>query len=73
VLDPCPTAITPPASIPNYTAMIGTADYTQTLEPTIALAMQPHCYFTITMVSTKTPLPDTSSTAVAFGPVVDVT
>jgi len=31
VNDPCPPAITPPASIPNYTAMIGTIDYTQTL------------------------------------------
>lgn len=52
--------------------MIGDPDYTQDLAPAITLAMQAVCPFTITMVASKTPLPDTSANVIAFGPVVDV-
>lgn len=71
VTDPCPAAVVPPATPASYTAVVGDPDHTVNIAPTIALAWRPFCVFSIILSSTKSPLPDTSSTAISFGPVVN--
>lgn len=71
VNDPCVSAITPPAAPASYSAMVGDPNYTQNIAPSIALAQQPYCVFSIILTSVKSTTPDTSSSALTFGPLVN--
>jgi hypothetical protein len=62
VTDPCASAVTPPASIPAYSAYLGDPNYTQAIGPTISLAYQASCVYSISLSSLKDSLPDTTST-----------
>jgi len=68
ILDPCIAAVVPPASIPNFSAFIGDVDYTENMPPTISTTFQSSCIFSLSLSSSKVPLPDTSATAFTFSP-----
>ena len=57
MIDPCIPIITPPVSIPNYTAYIGDPDSTQNIAPTIGAAYQAYCVYSISLAATKVPTP----------------
>jgi hypothetical protein len=71
VIDPCILNNVPPASIPSYTAYIGDADYLQNLAITVGVPYQAYCIYSIYLASTKTPIPDTSATAMSFTDMVN--
>lgn len=71
VVDPCITAVVPPSPAAE-TWFTTNPDVIRSLAPTVTLAYQPYCLFSIGLTITKSTSPDTSTAVHNFTPVLDI-
>ena len=70
LIDPCLVAVVP-QSLPSFTYYNGDPDTTKTLAPIIISAYWGVCLYSISIAVSKSTTPDTSSTVIAFTPMVN--